>query len=64
MTKRDPARLTEAQIAADLAVSEAEVAAGLTVPGEDVLAELDAAIARLEARRDSHAPARAAALRR
>ena len=47
----EPPRLTLAEIMASLERSRADVEAGRTVPFETVMAELDASIARIEARR-------------
>jgi hypothetical protein len=47
----DPPPLTEAELRAAMEQSDQEVEAGLTVPLEEVLADLDESIARIEARR-------------
>jgi predicted transcriptional regulator len=47
----DPPMPAEAELRAAMARSDEDVAAGRTVPLEEVLADLDASIARMEARR-------------
>ncbi len=46
----DPTKRTLADLIADLDISEAQVAVGDIVSGEEVLAELRASLARLEAK--------------
>ena len=46
-----PPMPAEADRQAAMAQSDADVAAGLTVPLEEVLADIDASIARMKARR-------------
>ena len=46
-----PPMPSEAQLRAMMEQSDADVAAGRTVPVADVLAELDAVVGRIEARR-------------
>lgn len=50
MIDRDPTKLTLDDWLADLKMSEAEVDVGELVPGEVVMATIQAAIGRLEAR--------------
>ncbi len=52
----DPTNRTIAEMLADLDASEAELAVGDVVPGETILANIQAAIDRLEAKRatDQH----------
>jgi hypothetical protein len=47
----DPPTPTEAELRAAMEQSDADVAAGLTVSLDEVLADIDASIARMEARR-------------
>lgn len=46
----DPTNRPVSDWLADLEISEAELEAGMLVPGETVLAEIQAAITRLEAK--------------
>lgn len=55
----DPTNLTLADLMADLEASEAEIEAGEIVPAEIVFAELEASLARLEAKLASADKARA-----
>jgi predicted transcriptional regulator len=59
MTDRDPTTLTLDDWIAALTAGKADIAAGHIVPGEVVIAELEQQLARLEARLQQPAPAKA-----
>jgi len=60
MTDRDPTNATLDEWIADLDAANAEIEAGHIVPGEVVFDELEARLARLEARQSPPRPERAA----
>jgi len=56
----DPTNRPVADWLDDIAESEAELEAGMLVPGETVIAEIEAAIARLDAKLSKSRPRKAA----